>query len=67
MGLSVEEIQKTYERYKWHIDYFPQREEELLKALKDLWSVRSTPFTDEQAYYKFKIECKAEEIIKKYD
>jgi len=41
--------------------------DELLKALRDLNSVKSEPWTVEQRELKFKVGCEVEEILKKYE
>ena len=51
---------------KYSKDDLYKEKAELLKALRDLYKVRSNPFTDEQAQIKFKVECEVEEILKKY-
>ncbi|MCB2292496.1 hypothetical protein LGK95_02935 [Clostridium algoriphilum] len=43
-----------------------QQKKELLQALRDLWEVKGTPSTDKQAHYKFGVECRVQEIIRKY-
>jgi hypothetical protein len=40
---------------------------ELLKALRDLNSVKSEPWTDEQRQLKFKVGCEIDDILKKYE
>ena len=40
--------------------------DELLEALKKLWSVRSTPITYEQRNLQFKTWVEVEDIINKY-
>jgi hypothetical protein len=44
-----------------------QQKQELLKALRDLNSVKSEPWTDEQRQLKFKVGCEVEDILKKYE
>ena len=51
---------------KYSKDDLYREKAELLKALRDLYKVRSNPFTDEQKELKFKVECEVGEILKKY-